>query len=178
MGRCPPLEGVSSGQQNDFFTGSPGEWVLYGVANRKLAHYFKLSSVQAFEDKVLYEARFVYDAFDTPPSDSGVSKTGAFEDDTNVLDCKKSTYAGAERTVYNRSGEVLTHFKMGDPKSLDLLSLGVAIAPDPSFRPARTYFVMGWARLSYRRSKSLRWILCISPIPQMDGETFSTDRPQ
>jgi hypothetical protein len=95
----------------DVFTGSPGEWVLYGVANRKLAHYFKLSSVQKFDDKVIYEARFVYDAFDTPPSDSGFSKTGAFEDDTNVFDCKKSTYAGADRTVYNRSGEVLTHLK-------------------------------------------------------------------
>jgi hypothetical protein len=120
---------TSEANRRDAFAGSPGEWVMYGIANRQLAHYFKLRSVHKFEDKVAYEARFVFDSFDTHPSENGTSKTGAFEDDTNVLDCKRSIWAGAERTVYNRSGEVLTHFKWGDPESLDLSSLGTTINP-------------------------------------------------
>jgi hypothetical protein len=120
---------LDEGKQRDFFTGNPGEWVMYGVGNNRFAHYFKFASVHRFEDKVAYEARFVFESFGAPPSEDGSSKIGAFEDDTDVIDCKKSAWASAERTTYNRSGGVLSHFKWGNPESLDFSSLGVAIAP-------------------------------------------------
>jgi hypothetical protein len=44
---------------------------------------------------------------------------GAYEDDQTVVDCKKSVSILAERTVYNKAGETISHFKRGDPESLD-----------------------------------------------------------
>ena len=126
----PPISGAS--RQNDAFAGSPGEWVMYGIANgaanNRLAHYFKSSSVHKLDEKVVYEARLVFDSFDTADSEAS-SKTSAFEDDTYVLNCTKPIWTTAEHIVYNKSGEVLTRFKRGDPESLDLSSLGTPITP-------------------------------------------------
>ena len=79
--------------------------------------------MKALGDKVVYTARYP-----SKPSNMTVQseKSVAYEDDITVLDCKKSLWAMAERTNYNKSGEVVSHYKWGDPATLDL-SIGGSI---------------------------------------------------
>ena len=51
-----------------------------------------------------------------------------YEEMTNVIDCKNSTSAIAERTVYNRAKDAISHFKWADPEALDMTN-AVPIAP-------------------------------------------------
>ena len=54
---------------------------------------------------------------------------GATELDLTVWDCKQPRAAWAENTVYNRLGEVVYHYKWGDPQYLNL-AIGFAVPDD------------------------------------------------
>jgi hypothetical protein len=96
---------------NGVWKSSPGEWVFYEVGAQRFAHYFKPSSLKTFGDKVAVGVRYVVD-------DTTSLQGAAYEDATNVFDCKSSTFAMAERTVYNKSGEIISHFNWADPEIL------------------------------------------------------------
>jgi hypothetical protein len=108
--------------------GRPGEWVLYGTIgqNPALSHFFQPTSVRIFGDRVAYRARYALPANTTEREKPNFQ--GAYEDVTNVIDCKKSATAMAERSVHNSAGEVISQFKWGNPESLDL-AIGQAIPP-------------------------------------------------
>jgi hypothetical protein len=96
----------------------PGEWVVYSVDMQPIAYYFKPSSIQVFGEHIAFTARY---PFKRPPSDQ-TSFQSAYEDDTNVIDCKRSVSALAETTIYNSTGEIVSHYTKGEPKTLDLSS--------------------------------------------------------
>jgi hypothetical protein len=113
-----------STRQDDIWSGKPGEWVMYefvAVGEANLAHQFKPASVRIFGDRVAYEARNAM-----PPANAA---QGVYETVINVIDCKKSVSALAERTRYNSQQESISHFKWGEPESLDL-SIGGPIMPN------------------------------------------------
>ena len=118
-------------KQNDIWSSTPGEWVFYAFDKQPNAYYFKPNSVKAFGDKVVYTDRFPLKSTNTSPQadKSSLSQEPAYEDDTIVLDCKKPIFANADKTVYNKNGEVISHFTWGDPESLDL-SRGGSINPN------------------------------------------------
>jgi hypothetical protein len=95
-----------------------GEWVFYAVDPGPNAYFFNPPSIRAFGDRVAYTARFALKSTSISSSEKN-SVQGAYEDDTTVLDCKKLTFATAERTVYNTAGDILFHYKFGEPESLD-----------------------------------------------------------
>jgi hypothetical protein len=78
-----------------------------------------------FGDRVACTGRY-------PLQGSGAStqsaSQGIYEDQTGVLDCNKSVYVMAERTVYSSAGEIIFHFKYAEPESLDM-SNGLTISP-------------------------------------------------
>lgn len=100
--------------------GRPGEWVLYGTIGQKpaLSHFFRPASVRLFGDRVAYTARYALSANTTGKEKANFQ--GSYEDVTNVIDCKKSATAMAERIVYDSSREIISRFKWGDPEFLDL----------------------------------------------------------
>jgi hypothetical protein len=113
-----------STKQDDIWSGQPGEWVVYefGAAGEtNLAHQFKPASVRILGDRIIYEARAAM-----APADAA---QGVYQTVINVIDCKKSVAAMAERTRYNSQQESISHFKWGEPESLDL-SIGGSIAPN------------------------------------------------
>ncbi len=114
-------------KQNDIWSSSPGEWVFYSFDLQPVAFYFKPSSVQTFGDKVAYIGRFPFKPSNTSAPPQKTSQ-GAYEDDRTVTDCKKSISLLTERTIYNKSGEIISHFKWAEPDSLDL-SVGEPIKP-------------------------------------------------
>ena len=98
--------------QNALWKSEPGQWVMYGSDKWLSAYFMSPSSVKSFGDGVLFTSRFPY------ANASGNPKQGAYQDDRTVLDCKKSDYGIAERTVYNTVGEILSHLKYGEPEAL------------------------------------------------------------
>jgi hypothetical protein len=107
--------------QKGMWSSRPGEWVLYGYTDKWLGYYFQPSSVKTFANAVVYTARFPtkVPTTTTNPSAKALPEP-AYEDDTTVIDCQKSNARLAERTVYSESGEIISHYKFGDPQTLDL----------------------------------------------------------
>ncbi len=105
--------------QNYIWKSRPGEWIMFAYDNSLNAYFFNPSSIKAFGDNISYTGRFLLKSVSVPSSEKN-SAQGAYEDNITALNCKKSIYAVAERTVYNTSGEIIFHFKTGEPESLDL----------------------------------------------------------
>jgi hypothetical protein len=124
-----PQQISKTAKQNDNWSSGPGEWVFYASDKNSIAYYFKPSSVQTFGDRVAYTARYPIKSIITTTSpEKNAPSYGAYVDDSSVLDCKKSLWWLTEKTTYNKLGEIVSHFTLADPKSLDL-SLGQPIKP-------------------------------------------------
>jgi TIR domain len=113
---------------NGIWASRPGEWILFATNNQvpATAYYFQPDSVRTIGDAVVYAARFPLTAAATTSADATLPRP-TYQDDTSVIDCKKSTFALVERTVYSRSGAVMSRFNFGDPQAL--VSTGEPITP-------------------------------------------------
>jgi uncharacterized membrane protein YhaH (DUF805 family) len=120
--------------QDDFFSGArPGEWVLYSVftqAQSGTPHFFKPASIVSFGDRRSYQVR--YGLIGSPGATATQKDSPLYEEAINVIDCTKNVAALAERTVYNRAKEAISHFKWGNPESLDMSS-ALPITPGSAF---------------------------------------------
>jgi TIR domain len=126
--RGPSTESLANGTwTNGFWKSNPSEWVLYAIDNAQppAAYFLKPSSIKSFGDSVAYVPRFVLHSNATSQS----TFQGTYEDNLQVLDCKKSVFVIAERTVYSLAGETIFHFKAGEPESFDLSSSGQPVNP-------------------------------------------------
>jgi hypothetical protein len=113
-------QAAKSQAQNDFWKSRPGEWVMFAFDKNNIAYYFKPNSVQIFGDKIAYTAR--YPTIKPPEGSQSPLAKATYEETETAMDCKKSMQVVAEKTVYNESGDVISHFKRGDPQSLDFSS--------------------------------------------------------
>ena len=104
------------------------EWTLYEVANQHLPQYIQLSSIQQFESRAAAKVKMLVDPSlpkvfnDTPLPDA------AYIEVTNVYDCAKPAMATAETSIFDKSGNLLYHFKWADPQHLNL-SIGMTLGP-------------------------------------------------
>jgi hypothetical protein len=128
----------------EFWPSKPGEWVLYAVDQQPIAYYFKPSSLQASGDRVTFTARYPSKSL-LSNSPENMSSHAAYEDDTTVLDCKRTLSLLMEKTIYNKSGEKISHYKRPDFSSPDfsaapqippgsILSTGAHIFCSPELR--------------------------------------------
>jgi TIR domain len=106
---------------NGLWSSRPGEWVMFAIDLVPVAYFYKPSSVKAFDNKIVYTGRVPFD-----PNNPAAQPEYVYAEDIAVLDCNKPIWAFAERTYYNKSGEVVFHYKWGDPETLDL-----SIGPGP-----------------------------------------------
>jgi TIR domain len=111
----PPT--TESTNQNGIWSSRPGEWILFATNNQTpvSAYYLQPASVRRSGDAVVYTARFPLLGGSPTPADA---TQPTYEDNVSVIDCKKSTFALAERVVYSKSGAVLSRFNFGDPQTL------------------------------------------------------------
>jgi hypothetical protein len=100
---------------------------MYAFDNKPVAYFIKPSSLKVFGDRVAYTGRYPLHGNVSGASSQSTSQ-GIYEDQTGVLDCKKSVYVMAKRTVYNSAGEIIFHFKSAEPESLET-SNGLTISP-------------------------------------------------
>jgi hypothetical protein len=117
----------SDTEQSELWPSKPGEWVAFAADQTPVAHYFKPDSVRYYSDRVAFTTRFPLMQNAVSANASG-PPPASYEQDIQVLDCKKSTDELAERIVFDRSGDVSFRFKWGDPENIDL-SVAVPIQP-------------------------------------------------
>jgi hypothetical protein len=106
--------------QKGMWSSRPGEWVLYGYTDKWVGYYLQPSSVKRFANAVVYTARIPTKSSTSPSSSEKAVPESAYEDQTTVIDCQKTTFLMAERTVYSESGEIIFHYKFGDPEKMNL----------------------------------------------------------
>jgi hypothetical protein len=113
----PPPPPVTA--SNNVWSSPLGEWVLFAVDKQAqpISYYFKPTSLQFFGDAVAYASRNPLKS-----ASDQASFRAAYEDDEIVIDCKKSVFAVAEKTFYDKAGEVISHFKQADVRTADLSS--------------------------------------------------------
>jgi hypothetical protein len=157
-------------QHNDSWRGSPGEWVMFALDQQPVAYYFKPSSVRTFGENVVYSARIPYKSINTASLEK-TSTEGAYQDNTTVIECKKSIGALVERTVYNKSGEILSHYKWADPNALDM-SNGEAINPSSVLKIAQHIFCDEHLRTSLSKQLANAKLLYLTNTPTGDQDIF------
>lgn len=96
----------------------PGEWVFYADDAAQNAYFLNVRSIRVFGDRVAYTVRFALTSNSASPTDKD-SVQGVYEDDGTVVNCKNPTFTLADKTVYSSKGDVLFHYKFGEPRSID-----------------------------------------------------------
>jgi hypothetical protein len=122
--------------QKGMWSSRPGDWVLYGeIGDNHVGYYFQPSTVKTFGNAIVYTARASTKLPNATSPSEKVLAQPAYEDQTTVIDCQKSTFLMAERTVYSESGEIIYHYKFGDPQTMNL-SAAQWIKPGSLFHAA------------------------------------------
>ena len=104
------------------------EWTLYEVANQHLPQYIQLSSIQMFENRAAAKVKMLVDPSQPKVFYGKPFPDAAYVEELNVYDCTKLAMATAEDSIFDKSGNLLYHFKWADPQYLNL-SIGIALAP-------------------------------------------------
>jgi len=151
---------------NDAWSSPPGEWALYGVDKQPVAYYLKPDSILVFNDDIAYTARY---PFKRTPMEQ-MSFESAYQDDTLVIDCKRSVFGLSEKTIYNRAGEVISHYKKGDPETLDLTSEN-PIQPGSVLATA-AYLLCSERVRSFIVNPAATSVVYLSPTPNGDSELY------
>ena len=101
-------------------------------------------------------------------------QTAVYEDQRVVVECKGSKWGEAEVNFYNRSGDVISHFKRADPSSLDLSSIGQPVNPNSIVAIAQHLLCNKQLSASLLpKAKSIDSTLSyFSPTAAGDGEIF------
>jgi hypothetical protein len=110
----PRSQPAKTDSENGIWISSPGEWVLYG-ADKNVAYYFKPSEVGKRGDYAVITTRFPF----KPPEPNNTGPLGAYQEDRIIFDCKKLLFAIPERTIYNKAGVSIFHFKRDETESLN-----------------------------------------------------------
>jgi len=149
------------------------EWTLYEVGNN-LPQFMQLSSVQQFENRAAARIKWLVN-----PSRPKVFYNNkelpdaAYVEDLTVYDCTKLVMAVAESSIFDKSGNLLFHFKWADPQYLNL-AIGTTIVPGSVGAVARNIVcheefatpLISKGQLTEMKFTSL------ASIPSGDGEIF------
>jgi hypothetical protein len=120
--RTEVLASISTLRRSEFT-----EWTQFELGNQQFPWSMQLSSLRRFGTRVAVRLRFTPDP--TAPLVPGRElHDAAYVENINVFDCEQPIMALSETTVYNKSAEVLHHYKWADPEYLNL-GIGTVIAP-------------------------------------------------
>ena len=102
-------------QNGAIWSTSPGEWVLFATDKVPgVGYYFKPGALRKFGDHGVLVMRSPFKPADVP----GTGPLGAYQDGQVVIDCKNHNFANAETAIYNKAGEIISHFKQAEPEAL------------------------------------------------------------
>ena len=112
------------------------EWTLFEVGELHFPQYMKLSSIQSFNGKAAADIKWaIYPSARQLPVFKDLPDA-EFVDDTDVFDCEKPKTVTAESSVLNKAGQVIFHYKWGNPRFMSF-NMPVTVAPGSTGDSAR-----------------------------------------
>jgi uncharacterized caspase-like protein len=103
------------------------EWTLYEIGNQHNPQYMELSSIQRLGDRAAVKMKYPIDPSGRKEFYGRSIPDADYVEELNVYDCTKPAMAIAEDSIFNKSGDLLYHYKWGLPQYLNL-SIGVTLA--------------------------------------------------
>jgi len=103
------------------------EWTLYAIGNKRIPWYVQLSSIQRLQDRAAIRVRYSVDPtlnkvfFGRPLPDA------EYIEDVNAYSCEKPAAVTSEETIFDKAMITLYHYKIGDPRYLNL-SVGLTLS--------------------------------------------------
>jgi hypothetical protein len=103
------------------------EWTLYEIGDLHLPQFMQLSSIRRFDERAAVKTKELINP-DAPNLANGKPlPDAAYIENLFVYDCTSPRMAISEQSIFNKSGEVLYHYKWADPQFLNL-SIGGTLA--------------------------------------------------
>jgi Caspase domain/PDZ domain len=150
------------------------EWTLYEVGNQHNPQYLQLSSIQRIGDRGVAKTKILPDPTMPKTYFGKTFPDAAYQEQINVYDCVTPAMATAEDSIFKETGELLYHYKWGDPKFLNISSRGTPLSPGSVGYTARTIVCdtrLGTPLVSKKQMSGAYFTLLSSTVGG-DGEIF------
>jgi len=146
------------------------EWTVFGLALPKnLPVYVKINSIEQFGDSVAADIKMVLD-----PSSTDHPPEGVYQVVRDVFSCKDQIIRAAENTIFDKGGNILSHYKWADPEFLEKMVDPTAIAPGSVFYFVRNILCDDQLRTPLVQKQQLLAMKfpSLASTPAGDGETY------
>jgi uncharacterized caspase-like protein len=105
------------------------EWTLYEIGDLHTPHFIQLSSIRQLGGKAAAKIKELIDPSNPPKAIDGTTLAdAAYQENVIVHDCTNPIMAVSENSVFNKTGELIYHYKWADPQYLNL-SIGATLLP-------------------------------------------------
>jgi hypothetical protein len=119
------IQGAIASLERSEFT----EWNLYEVGGQRLPQYMQLSSIKRIGDRAVARTKAPFDP-EKPKIYLGKTYPDAvYMEQIFVYDCTTPMMASSEDFIFNGAGDLLFHYKWGDPKYLLISTIGFTVQP-------------------------------------------------
>jgi hypothetical protein len=150
------------------------EWSLYEIGNQHSAQFLQLSSIKRLDDRGFAKAKILVDPTQPKVFYGKPFPNAAYLEQINVYDCSKPFMALAEDFIFDETGELLYHYKWGDPKYLNISVIGFEIRPGTVGSTARNIVcddALGTPLASKKQIANMNFT-SLSSMVGGDGEIF------
>jgi uncharacterized caspase-like protein len=103
------------------------EWTLYAIGNKRIPWYVQLSSIQRLQDRAAIRVRYSVDPTSNKVFFGRPLPDAEYIEDVNAYSCEKPAVATSEQTIFDKAMITLYHYKIGDPRYLNL-SVGLTLS--------------------------------------------------
>lgn len=104
------------------------EWTLFEIADGHLPWFMQLSSIKNLGDRAAVRMKYLVDKSKPKTFYGRTLPDAAYVEELNVYDCTKPRMATADDLIFDKSGNLLFHYKWADPEYLNL-AVGVDLEP-------------------------------------------------
>jgi len=105
------------------------EWTLYEIGGKTNPQFVQLSSIKRLGDRSVAKTKVLVNSANPKIFYGRPLPDAAYQEQTNVYDCTSPRMLLAEDSIFNAAGELLFHYKWGDPKYLKISTMGFEVQP-------------------------------------------------
>jgi hypothetical protein len=120
--RLEVLEAIANLKRSQFT-----EWTLYEIGDQHLPQYLQISSIKRIGDRAVARTKSLFDPTKPKTYRGKTFPDAVYQEQILVYDCTSPMMASTEDFIFNGTGELLFHYKWGDPKYLNIAAIGFAI---------------------------------------------------
>lgn len=100
---------------------------IYEIGDQHVPHYLQISSIKKIGDRAIARTKMFFDPAKPKTFYGKTFPEAVYQEQVLVYDCTTPTAASTEDFIFSGTGELLFHYKWGDPKYLDIAAIGFAV---------------------------------------------------